>query len=373
MNQKLWRYYLSKEIAKVFFLILFSLYFLYLLIDYSTHLQAEVKGTAISPVAILLYYAQLFSKRISLLLPLALIVATAKVLCTLNRHNELLAFQTAGFSLFSLARPFFFFAFCCTAANLYNFEYFLPSCFSSMSQFEQEQLKHQRSHSAAAVHALLLPDGTRLIYQYYDPTHSTLLDVFLIRSIDEVWHMKALALSGNNPIGICVDLMMRNCGGLIEKKASFATYPFIGLKIALDLQQPSKELLQGQSISALFTQAFQTPNISNQKKAAAQTHLYFKLVMSCLPFLMLIGMIPYCIPSKRHLPIFFIFSISIFSYIFLFTLLDACIILGETQLVPAHWAILGVPALLLFIFGQRFIKTCIGFQWISRPQLKRGI
>ncbi len=355
--QKLWQRYLCKEIAKTFFLVLCSLYFLYLLIDYSIQFKAGTKGAAASAADIAFYYLALFSKRANFLLSLALTIATVKVLCTLNRANELLAFQTAGLSLFSLFRPFFFTAFCCCLANLFNFEYVLPACCAAIDRFEYTHLKRSPL-TLPSVHAASLDQNAALIYQSYDPQTATLNDVFLVYSVDDIWHAKTLILTPPHPRGVCVDHMVRCPKGRLEKCASFPTYIFTQLHPSINLHQTSADLLRQLPLTSLAAHASNTSSPSRATLLAAQTHLYFNLATSFLPFLVVLGVAPFCVSCRRNFSPFFIFASAIFCKIFLFALLDACSILGESQVIAPAWAIFGVPLALCFAFGLIFLRTC---------------
>ena len=88
---KIWQRYIAIEVIKVFFLLLGSLYFLYSLIDYTLHIGQIVQKAHIPFLSLLKYYGILFSKRCGFLLPLAMLIATLKVLCSFNKSNELIA------------------------------------------------------------------------------------------------------------------------------------------------------------------------------------------------------------------------------------------------------------------------------------------
>ena len=103
----IWQRYFIKEVLKIFFLFLLCFFSLYVLIDYSMHMQEISKNNKISFINLLYYYGMLFSKRGNLLLPLSLLISSVKVLTSLNQRNEFLALQTAGIPTHILTRPFF--------------------------------------------------------------------------------------------------------------------------------------------------------------------------------------------------------------------------------------------------------------------------
>ena len=373
MHAPLWQSYFAKQLAKMLLLVFFSLYFLYLFIDISTHSRSIFQHTQFFLFDLCTYSLMLMSKRASLILTLSLIIATIQVLCRSNRHNELLALQTTGLSLFSLARPFFFASFCCCALHLYNAEYLLPSYLTSMNRFEKTHFKGPKTHTKPGVHTLFLPGEKRLIYQRYDPKRERFIDVFLLVSFDEIWHSKTLCVAKRPPTGFFVEKIARNSSGIMEKKASFARYVFSDLSVDFSTTETPKDLLETQSLSQLFRGAFLTPSASLHFQAKAKTHLYSHIATSFFPFLIVLGIFPFCIASKRHLPVFLIFSISIFSYVFLFAFSKACLILGENQVLAPHISMFGVPLILFLLFGTHFMKKCKGSTWIVSLKPPRGI
>src|SRR5262245_50908672 len=104
---KLWEKYVLREFLKVFFFFLFGFFFIYAIIDYSTHIQDFVHGKNLPVLKILQYYLFQFVKRADILIPLALLISTIKVLCQLNIYRELVAFQSAGIAQKKLLRPLF--------------------------------------------------------------------------------------------------------------------------------------------------------------------------------------------------------------------------------------------------------------------------
>jgi lipopolysaccharide export system permease protein len=357
----LWQRYFLREILKVFFLFLLCFFFLYALIDYSMHMQEILKNKRISLTDLLYYYGMLFSKRCDLLLPLSLLISSVKVLTSLNRRNELLALQTAGIPLHVLTRPFFFVGLLCMGVSYFNFEVISPQSLTYIDRFEKKYLKNKKAKKTVytSVHALPLEDGSRLIYQNYDEEAKEFFDVFWILSPDEIYHMKTLLLNEGSPQGAFVDLIKRNEKGALEKKESYDHYFFKNLTLNFNLKNHFGKLMENRSISELLQMTLKKTPLFYDNRSSAYTHLYFKIVMPCLPVLVLIGVIPFCVRSMRNLPTFLIFSFTIFGYITFFTVMDACVILGETQVVNPFWAIFSLPIAFFTIFGIRFLRFCL--------------
>ena len=356
----LWQRYFLREILKIFFLFLSCFFLLYVLIDYSMHMQEILKNKSFSLSELMYYYAMLFSKRCDLLLPLSLLISTVKVLISLNHRNELLALQTAGISLHALTRPFFFVGLLCVAVNYLNFEILAPKSLHYIDCFEKKFLKKKKPPKTpqTSIHALLLEDGSHFLYQSYNPSKKEFFDAFWIHSIDHIYHMKTLSIQSYPPVGTYVDFMKRNEQGRIQKISSYPSYSFDSLSLDFKMHTLSEQPLENRSISKLF-QMTQKKSLSGyESQEAVQTHFYFKILMPWLSILVLIGGIPFCTPSNRNLPSFVIFSLTIFGYITFFTIMDACVILGETQVMSPFWAIFSVPIAFLAIFGTRFFRLC---------------
>src|SRR5579862_8822250 len=96
MLKWIWERYLFREILKVFFLFLGCFFFLYSILDYSLHMQDFLVDKKIHFSHLLIYYSYQFIKRADMLIPLALLIATLKVLFTINARGELVALQASG-------------------------------------------------------------------------------------------------------------------------------------------------------------------------------------------------------------------------------------------------------------------------------------
>lgn len=358
---KIWQRYFLFEILKTFFLFLGCFFLLYALADYSMHMQEIFKNKKIATIDLLVYYGMLFSKRCDLLLPLSLLIASVKVLTSLNKRNELLALQTAGIAVHKLTRPFFFVGLICVGLSYCNFEILAPKSLNYIDHFEKKYLKkkNHRKKEKGGIHALPLEDGTRLLYQFYNSETEEFFDLFWILSIDEMYHIKTLNVKDEVPVGTFVDHLKRGPGGEIQKIASYPDFLFKGLSLNFNLQDHFSKPMENRSISALMKMTLNKTPLFYENRTAVHTHLYFKLFMPWLPVLVLIGIVPFCVPSVRFLPTFFIFSVTIFGYITFFTVMDGCVILGETQVLPPFWAIFTLPILFFLGFGTRFVKLCI--------------
>lgn len=230
-----------------------------------------------------------------------------------------------------------------------------------MNKFEKTSLNVGSSNKKIQV--LFLPKNKKLIYQHYDPLTQTFRDVFFIDSLHTIWHMKKLTTDSLYPVGYLVDMLSRTEKGYLEKKDSFSSKPFPHLQIDLHYREKSKEILERQPLSTLWKLSFLQEGTAMRQTAIAQSLLYFRCLISCLPFFVVIGMIPFCVRATRTVPIFLLLATSISITIILFTFLNSSIILGEKQIVSPFFALFTIPLLYLFVWGIRFFAICIGFRW----------
>ena len=79
-----------------------------------------------------------------------------------------------------------------------------------------------------------LKDKSKIVYQTIDREKNLFVDVYWIRSADEIWRMKTLSTDPARPVGFYVDKLKRNSGGDFSKEASFPTYHFTQFKWEVD-------------------------------------------------------------------------------------------------------------------------------------------
>jgi len=113
---------------------------------------------------------------------------------------------------------------------------------------------------------------------------------------------------------------------------------------------------ENRSIKNLFLKIYTQKYYSDEEKANILTHFYLKLAMSTFSFLILFALPPYLFRFTRKPKTFLITTISLFSFIALFTLIDSAAILGENQVITPLVAIC-IPFFCLFgFFGINFLK-----------------
>lgn len=352
----IWQRYFLKEFFKIFSLFLFCFYFLYVAIDYCSHIQDFFQNNKVQVSKICLYYLFQFVKRADLLIPLALLVSTIKVLYSFNQHFELLAFQIGGIKLKKLMRPILTVALLATTFNLALEEFVLPKSLNSIDRFYDAHLRHTYGNRKEPLHVLHLNDSSKLVYQFYDSSKESFFDVVWIKNSGDIWRMKYLKADPQNPLAQYVDHLQRNKDGFFEKKESAKELLLTDLKWQKDLPRKGFVPYENRSISELAKILLGKSPLSHYAVSEIQTQLFVKIAMPFLCLLVVIAAAPSCIKYSRSSSPFFLYAIALFSFISFFTFMDAAVILGENHTFSPFWTIF-TPFFAGFgIFGYKFLR-----------------
>lgn len=353
MHVKIWQRYLTREIVSFFFLFLGCFYSIYALIDYSLHMQDFMQDTRITFFHIFLYYLFEFIKRADLLIPLAVLITTIKVLFALNIKGELVALRASGLSLKVILRPFFYLAIALALFNYISNEWILPSSLTFVDRFQEQHWKPSSKNSH--LYTLSLSDQSKLIYHSKDTQKKLLTDVFWVRNVDEIWHMKSLCYDIKQPIGFFVDQLKRNGKGHFERVESFEKYAFGLFSKGLLENYKISTSLENQKISILFKDLVQK-RLSPYEYPTALSYFLLKVTMPLLSLLVVLAIAPFCISHRRCFPVFLTYALALFGFIAFFTLLDAAIILSENETISAFYAILFPFCICFSLFSYRYFK-----------------
>jgi lipopolysaccharide export system permease protein len=330
------------------------------LIDFTSHAtHFHHTHQAIHWPEVGLYYLSDFAKRMEVLIPFALLLATIKVLCSLNIHHELVALMASGIPLKLLLRPFLLLALICIILLYANTEWLVPRAMNALKTIEET---HQRQRRQAlklpTVQHLVLEDESTLIFQHYETSRLLFFNAYWIKSIDDVMHLETLDPYAEVPTGYGVDRFVRLPSGQLEHREFHAALPLTAMRFnkerLMETLTPPEEL----PFAALWKKHPASFDAASEKEAKVMTVLYYKLALPWLSLLAVIAPAPFCLRFTRQLPIFFIYACSIFGLVAFYLLIDASMLLGKRQLLPPLVAI-GGPFLLGFgLFGWNYMRCC---------------
>lgn len=355
----LWGRYFLKETFKVFCLFVLCFYGLYILIDFSSHAssfhhhQVDFRWRELA-----VYYLCDFVKRVEVLIPFAIMVASIKTLCSLNIHNELVALLASGIKLKTLLRPFVFLALVFVALAYLNTEFLLPKALKTIKMIDvAHSSQKNKSKDRPSVQHVILEDDSTILFQDYDPGRERFIDAYWMRSMDEIYRIKYLYPYTERPLGEYVDHLTRDAEGnlVLHDSQTIKIFPniqFNNEKLMETLTQPLDL-----SVSALKDKLPSLSQILSEKEAQTLSVFYYKIAMPWLCLLAVIAPAPFCVRFTRQLPVFFIYAVSIFGLVAFYLIMDSALILGSRQVLPPAIAIF-VPFSLFFgFFGLKYIRT----------------
>jgi lipopolysaccharide export system permease protein len=166
-----------------------------------------------------------------------MLISSIKVLCALNASKELVALQAAGLKLKLLLRPFLILAAACSLFNYIAEESILPSSLNFLDKFDQKTHSSSDKKRKQPFHVLHLQDQSKLIYQKHDLKSGCYVDVYWIRSFNDIWKIKKLKADPKNPVAEFVDHLVRSKDGLLTKTESFEKSYMKGLTWQKDLNR----------------------------------------------------------------------------------------------------------------------------------------
>lgn len=345
---KIWQRHILVKLTQTFLLLLLCLFVIYVIIDLSAHGVRFLTKSSMTEIA--LFYFNTFSTLLDLFLSLTFLLATMRVLYQLNSHRELVALQMAGISKKRLLLPFFIFAGCLSVISYFNMQWLSPTAQDFSIAFKTAHKSKKNKNKENRVFTVSMKDESEIVYQKFDKKKKELFDVFWVRSSDDIWHMKTLNIDTLQ--GQYVNHLTRNADRQLEKKESIFERDFS------DLDLDHKSVLhrfvpyESRTLSTLFLEACTDP----AEKKSVFSHLFYKLLVPLIPFLVLLAISPISMRYSRNGPIFLITAYSIFGFIALKVILDGMLILGENQVLPSYVAILGPILLVLSCSLPNFMR-----------------
>ncbi len=336
---KIWQRHLFTKLIQTFLFLLVCIFGIYVIVDLSINGIDFLAKSTLSEIA--LYYIHTFSSLLELFLSLAFLLSTMRVLFDLNSHREIVALQMAGLSKKRLLSPFFFFAALLSSVCYLNSQCLAPEAQDITGEFKKAH-KEKKKREKVHVSSLILQDGSELVYLKFDEKKRTLLDLFWIVAPDDIWHMKTFQIDTLK--GESVHHFERNELRQFEKTESCAEKTFTDLP--WDPQAVLHRFVPFEN-RPLLTLLLQRLGESADKASIA-AHLYYKLVLPLMPFLVLFALGPISMRYSRNLPLFLIASCALFAFIGVKVILDGMLILAENQALPPSIALF-LPFSLLFL------------------------
>ncbi|MCF7852709.1 MAG: LptF/LptG family permease [Simkaniaceae bacterium] len=347
--------YISSLFFKRLFFLLFLLYLCYILFDYSIHMSEMGHHASLKFQDVVLYYFYNFIKRLDLLLPLSLLISTIHVLTSLNANHELLALLISGQNIKQIVKPIMISGLLSSLFMLAIVEFVLPNAQAYIDHFQSQYLSTPTNQTDRQIQSITFDNNSKLLFSYRNLEQNAMEDVFFIQNDKSIWHFKNLKEEEGVIKGYFVDFFYKDSHQRLVKGPSYdeMIVPFLSPPLIVATDQ-EKEPFENLSISELLSKIIYPFDRFHRDYYEISTQLYSKLAMPWLSLLVVIAVIPFCITFSRSSKIFLIYTMALICFVCLFTIIDACVILGQNNVVPPPIAAFGPFALIAMGFGIRF-------------------
>ena len=343
---------LFADLLKTTALVLGAIFGLFVLLDYAIHFRELATSAKVPFQTVFFYYLCQLSKYLAILLPLSLLIASIKVLTTMNEKRELLALLAAGLTKKRIAFPFLLTAGCVSLLLLANFELFTPHALATIDAFDMKSLKRS-SHKEPTLYTVPLGDGSKLHYAKRSLKEMALFDVYWIESQDSIWHIKSLKLLSTAPEAYFVDHLTRGPDNNLVLTDSHEFLPMPQIQLETLARTNFFIPFQARSITELISLTNSPLLYHVQSKSVIKTQMYYKLLTPLIALTTVLMVLGACMRYKRENNSLKIYALSFFGFMVLSALINAATIIGEAHLINPLIALLIPTTLPLIYFGGR--------------------
>lgn len=317
----IWQRYLLKKTVRTFIFFLGLSFLLFVLIDLTIHGTKWFSLNSIPLFQVSIYYLAQFSTYLDLFTLLCFLLTLQSVLTQIGEKGELLAFQVGGLSKQKLLSPLFGFALLLTLALYANQEWVIPKTKAQSALFKE--FYQPKKANKKSLSALVLPDGSKLIYRTRQLNPDILFDVFWVLNETDLWHIKELRLPDQ---AHHVDIFTRDKENRLIKKKSVAHKKIENLSLNTTFLQKLLIPIQSRPLSHLFEQKKELPS----QKAKISAHLCYKMTLPLLLLPLLFGISAQSMqPFRGRSSVFFRVTTSLFAFFLFLALFNGQLLLAE--------------------------------------------
>jgi lipopolysaccharide export system permease protein len=328
---KIWEKYILRLFLSTLLFVLFGLFGLYVLIDYSCHTSYIHSGITSPFTHLGIIYLSEFVNRLSVLLPFAILIATIKTLTQLNIHNELVALLAGGLSIKRLLRPLYIAGILLTLILYVNIQVAIPRAKTTLNTITEERRQHKNKNDQPFVQSLLLEDESKVIFQKYDAFNKRFFDAYWILDTSNIYHIKHLYPYETPPRGEGVEQFSKDQKGALAQQATYTELTFNTMQFNKKRLWETTTLPDELSLKQLWSRIPSLTSAKNEKQSAILTTFYFKMVMPWLCLLAIIGPAPFCVRYTRTLPVFLLYACFTFIFVSFHLVMESAEVLGKRQ------------------------------------------
>lgn len=345
----IWNRYILKEFLLCFVSFLLCFNFLYIIIDYTNHIDTFYFDKQFHWKVFTTYYACDLLHRFTAIAPFLLLLSCIKVVSDLVMSNELLAMMASGRTIKKLLSPLIAVALTVTLLTYLNLEFVHPKAIQTMDKLSSSRKK-------TGIRQMTLKDRSILLFQKYDTSRGLFQDLYWIRNTSDIYHIKTLSHDNKYPTGTFVDHFKRNKKGELVKAASAKEQEFPEMRLNMRSLREIITLPEDESLSKLWKKLPKERHPYLNEEAQVLAAFYHKLVIPWLCLLAVIAPIPFCLNFSRKVPLFAIYAGSLFGLIAFALVLGTAFLLGKRQTLDPFLAT-AVPFTTLFsYFSWRYVR-----------------
>ena len=276
---------------------------LFIFVDLLTHVK-DIFDPETTATTWLWYYASLLSTRAEVVVPFAVVTATALFIPRLVRNNELIPLMTAGISLQQIVAPLIAAAVAASLLLFVNTQWVLPKAVQCQRWISDSEFGRKAVHDEPErLGVVLFHDGSRLFFSKHDAEKSLITDAFWVRSPDHLLHIEQLQYSQDRPPeGRGVDVIEREPSGRMNKTASYPSFEFSELRLTKETVAMSMTDPRQLSITQLGTLVSRFGSSRSERATETTIAFFSKLFFPCLAALALLIPAPFCFRFERRLP-----------------------------------------------------------------------
>ena len=276
---------------------------LFIFVDLLTHVK-DLFDPETSTRTWLWYYASLISTHAEVVVPFAIVTATALFIPRLIRNNELIPLMTAGISLQQIIRPLVAAAAVASVFLFANTQWILPKALQCQRWISDSEFGRRIVHDEPErLGVVLFSDGSRLFFSKHDAEKSLIADAFWVRSADHVLHLEQLRYFPDRPPeGRGVDVIERGASGRMNKTASYPSFEFSSLRLTKETVALSMTDPRQLSLTQLGTLVSRFGSSRSERATETTIAFFSKLFSPFLAWLALLLPAPFCFRFERRLP-----------------------------------------------------------------------
>ncbi len=348
--------YIFRSIFSVVFLFLGCIYFLYILIDYSSRVSAQAL-LRFDLSTLSFYYLALFIRSFEVLFPFSLLLGVLKTLQMIQRQNGWIAMLSSGAPLRRLLLPFAVAGLAGTALLYLNEQLLLPRALRELNYVENVYFhKGEGVGDTNDRVSVRLSKGSRLYFYSIDPINKELGDVWYLPVWGEIWHMEKFNVGSK--MGTHVDHFLQTKDVPFAHQNSFLEHDFESIDFQWSDLMEMVSSPSSYSITGLVHKLAYETEMGAAERQETRVALLAKLLMPWLAFLVCIAPLSYGITFSRQSLFFWIYLVAIFSLLAFYLVMKSSIILASASILSPFLAI-GIPFLaILSFFGGVTIRFC---------------